>query len=442
MKKEIYFRKKSKRDFDELFHQEIETSERLRTGILIGLLGLEGVMLLVIYLFYKEEYFSLFSSHIAIYAVLIFMTIIVIYELILHYYRHYFRKKTNISYTLKGYINAFFEVSLLSLLLIFIIRYSQQVIILHTPAALTYFIFIILSTLRLDFKLALFTGLLSALEYILISLVFSGYSVQSETSGLWHTNIQILGQGLMLIIAGIASGFVASLIKKKMLASFYSVKEKNEVIDLFGQQISPQIAHEILNDKSGLTGRRQNVCIMFLDIRDFTPFSEHSEPEEVVAYLNNLFGFMIEIVQAHKGIINQFLGDGFMATFGAPVSDPDSVINAVEASREIVSRKTTEVKNGNIPQTRIGIGLHYGEAVTGNIGSAMRKQYSITGSVVNIASRIESLTKRFKAEVLVSEEVILTLDTNNRKEFNSLGQVKVKGSKKMISLYKLKEMDQ
>lgn len=436
---EIHFRKKSKGDFDDLFYQEIETSERLRTGVLIGLLGLEGIMLLVIYLFYQGEYFRLFSTHIALYAVLIFMTIIVIYELILHYYRHHIRKKTDISYTFKSYINAFFEISLLSLLLVFIIRYSQQVIILHTPAALTYFIFIILSTLRLDFKLSLFTGFLAALEYVLIALSFNGYSVQTETSGLLHSNIQILGQGLMLIIAGIASGFVASLIKKKMLASLYSVKEKNEVIDLFGQQISPQIAHEIMNDKSGHTGIRKNVCIMFLDIRDFTLFSEHREPEEVVTYLNNLFGFMIEIVQVHKGIINQFLGDGFMATFGAPVSDPDTVINAVEASREIISRKATEIKNGNIPQTRIGIGLHYGEAVTGNIGSAMRKQYSITGSVVNIASRIENLTKRFKTEVLVSEEVISTLDMNNRNLFHSIGEVKVKGSKKMISLYKLND---
>ncbi len=442
MKKEKSFRKERKIDFDELFHQEIETSERLRTGILIGLLGLEGIMLLVLYLFYHEEYFKLFSTHIAIYAVLIFMAIIVVYELLLHYYRYHFRRKTDSSYTFKGYLNAFFEVSLLSLLLMFIIRYSQQVIILHTPAALTYFIFIILSTLRLDFKLSLFTGLLSALEYIFISLFFYNYSIQSEASGLLHSNIQILGHGLMLIIAGIAAGFVAGLIKKKMFASLYSVKEKNEVIDLFGQQISPQIAHEILKDKSGHTGRRKNVCIMFLDIRNFTPFSEHREPEEVVSYLNNLFGFMIEIVQLHNGIINQFLGDGFMATFGAPVSDPDSINNAVKASQEIIRRKAIEVRNGNIPGTRIGIGLHYGEAVTGNIGSAMRKQYSITGSVVIIASRIESLTKRFNTEMLVSEEVVSNLDMNIREGFISVGTVKVKGSRKMISLYKLKEIDQ
>lgn len=441
MKKKSYAKKISKSDFDEIFHQEVETSERLRTGILIGLLGLEGVFLLILYLFYNNEYLRLFTTHIAIYAVLIFMAIIIIYELILHYYRSHCRKLIHYTSAFSGYLNVFFEVSLLSLLLIFIIKYSGQVIILHTPAALTYFIFIILSTLRLDFKLAMFTGLLSALEYILISIFFYNYSGQSETSGLIHTNIQFLGQGLMLIISGIASGFVASLINKKMLASFNSIKEKNEVIDLFGQQISPQIANEILKDKSGFTGRRKNVCIMFLDIRDFTPFSEHREPEEVVSYLNSLFGFMIEIVQAHNGIINQFLGDGFMATFGAPVSSTESCQSAVNASREIIRRLNIEINNGNIPRTRIGIGLHYGEAVTGNIGSDMRKQYSITGSVVIIASRIENLTKRFNTMMLASEEVISKLTDNTKKEFNSLGSVKVKGREKKVSLYNFKELN-
>ena len=439
MIKEIQSEKQQKEGFEELFYHELETSERFRILVMIGLLGLEGIMLLVIYLFYQDEYFRLFSTRIALYAVLIFMAIIVVYELILNYYRNQFRKRTTVPYELKGFINAFFEVSLLSMLLVFIIRYSHQVIILHTPAALTYFVFIILSTLRLDFKLSLFTGVLSALEYILISVFFRDYTIHSETSGILHTNIQIFGYGLLFVISGTASGFVASLIKKKMMASFLLVKEKNEVIDLFGQQISPQIAHEILKDKSGHTGRRKNVCIMFLDIRDFTPFSESRDPEEVVSYLNGLFGFMIEIVQKHNGIINQFLGDGFMATFGAPVSNSGSVINAVEASQEIVKRKTAEIKNGNIPPTRIGIGLHYGEAVTGNIGSAMRKQYSITGSVVNIASRIEKLTRQYNTEILVSEEVVSGLDEKTRKVFNSVGKVKVKGSEKLISLFRVKE---
>jgi adenylate cyclase len=208
-----------------------------------------------------------------------------------------------------------------------------------------------------------------------------------------------------MINTGIAAGFVADLIKKKMIISWNNIKEKNEIINLFGQQISPQIADNILKNRNELSGTRKKVCIMFLDIREFTPFVERKQPEEVVAYLNALFGFMIKIIETHHGLINQFLGDGFMATFGAPVSIENSSQHATEASLEIIHKINSEFDKGNIPKTRIGIGLHYGEAVTGNIGSSIRKQYSITGKVVIMASRIEQLNKKYNTQLLISEEV-------------------------------------
>jgi adenylate cyclase len=167
------------------------------------------------------------------------------------------------------------------------------------------------------------------------------------------TGMYYLGQGLIMVITGIAAGFVADLIRKKMIISWNSIKEKNEVIDLFGQQISTQIAENILNNKNELSGIKKNVCIMFLDIRGFTPFVERNKPEEVVAYLNALFGFMIDIVQEHHGVINQFLGDGFLATFGAPLSLENSSQHATEASVQIIEKVAAEVKKGSIPEIRI-----------------------------------------------------------------------------------------
>ncbi len=225
-----------------------------------------------------------------------------------------------------------------------------------------------------------------------------------------------------------------------MVISSENIKEKNEVIDLFGQQISPQIADSILRNNNELSGTRKQVCIMFLDIRQFAPFVEQHQPEEVVAYLNTLFGFMINIVQTHHGVINQFLGDGFMATFGAPVSIGNSSQHATEASQEIIDQMSKEYNKGNIPKTRIGIGLHYDEAVTGNIGSSARKQYSITGKVVIMASRIEQLNKKYDTSLLISEEVYNQLNNATQDAFTLLGSSKIKGSEKMVSLYKsLKE---
>jgi adenylate cyclase len=340
-----------------------------------------------------------------------------------------------------GYLNAFSEITLLTLLFVFIVEYSGQTVILISPATLTYFLFIVLSTLRLNFRLSVFTGALAAVEFVAVSVyystVFSNQPVDRFHPDL--TGMQYLGQGVILFISGIAAGFVADLIKKKIRVSWQHMKEKNEVIDLFGQQISPQIAGSILEKKQELSGTRKNVCVMFLDIRNFTPFVESHSPEEVVDYLNSLFSFMIDSVQRYDGVINQFLGDGFMATFGAPVSEGNISEKAVRASIDIIQKIKQENKAGKIPPTKIGIGLHYGEAVIGNIGSSIRKQYSITGNVVIMASRIEQLNKRWHSQLVISHEVFSQLAKDVKTVFMPQEPVKVKGIHRPVLLYVLNE---
>ena len=423
---------------EESFNAEITKSEKLRALILIGLLGLEAIFLLIIYLFYSDEYLNRFNNHIAIYAILIFTIIIIVYESVVHYL---ISKRSNL-FLMKSrifsYLNSFSEVSLLTILLIFIVEYSNQTTILLSPATLTYFIFIVLSIFRLNFKLSIFAGSIAAIEFIVVSIYYSTHfaNVPVDIAHPDLTGMQYLGQGLIMVITGIAAGFVADLIKKKMIVSWSNIKEKNEVIDLFGQQISPQIAENILTNQKELSGVRKKVCIMFLDIRGFTPFVEQHQPEEVVAYLNTLFGFMINIIESHNGVINQFLGDGFMATFGAPVSIENSSQHATFAAEEIIEKINSEYDKGNIPKTHIGIGLHYDEAVTGNIGSITRKQYSITGKVVIIASRIEQLNKKYNTNLIISEDVYSHLNSTSQDAFIGLGASTIKGSEKLISLYK------
>ena len=425
----------------ELYNAEIAGSERLRALILIGMLGLETILLMVIYFFYRNQYLKLFNNNIAFYAILIFTLLIIVYETVVHFF---IGKKMQVFFhhrSVFGYLNAFSEVTLLTLLFIFIVEYSGQTVILMAPATLTYFLFIVLSTLRLNFQLSVFTGGLAAIEFVAISVYYS--TVYSNLpADRFHpdlTGMQYLGQGVILLISGIAAGFVADLIKKKIRISLEHIKEKNEVIDLFGQQISPQIAGSILANKDELSGTRKNVCVMFLDIRNFTPFVESHSPEEVVAYLNSLFYFMIDSVQRYNGVINQFLGDGFMATFGAPVSEGNVAQNAVLASIKIIQKVKQENKTGNIPPTKIGIGLHHGEAVIGNIGSAARKQYSITGNVVIMASRIEQLNKRWHSQLVISQEVYVQLAEDVKAVFMLQEPVTVKGIHQPVLLYVFNE---
>lgn len=423
--------------FDKIYDKEILKSERKRSIILIALLLIEVVSLFVIYSLYKEEYLQVFKTNISIFAIIFFTTIIIAYDILINYIiglkSNFIIAKPEVF----GFINSFFEISLLTVLLVVIIEKTGNIFILNSPATLTYFIFIILSTFRLNFKLSVFSGLLAAIEFVSVAIFYSKSNISGVTSEYFstNTNIQFLGQGIILFISGIGAGFVANIIKSKMKITWETMKEKNEVINLFGQQISHSIADNILQNKNELLGVRKNVCIMFLDIRKFTNFVDNKQPEEVVAYLNSLFSFMIDIVEKHNGVINQFLGDGFMATFGAPVSIGNSSQNATNASSEIIEKLNIEYKKGNIRKTKIGIGLHYDEAVTGNIGSSLRKQYSITGKVVIMASRIEQLNKKYGTEFLLSEKVYTQLNEETKSNFKLIDKTKVKGSNDIITLY-------
>jgi adenylate cyclase len=144
---------------------------------------------------------------------------------------------------------------------------------------------------------------------------------------------------------------------------------EQQIRKLLDQQVSGAVARELLANNTNKPGERRYVCIMFLDVRDFTPMAEKMSPEELITFQNNAFGFMIDIIQKHHGHMNQLLGDGFMATFGAPVSEGNDCQNAYNAAREIIREVNERSKAGVIPKTRIGIGLHAGFVVTGNVGT-------------------------------------------------------------------------
>ena len=209
------------------------------------------------------------------------------------------------------------------------------------------------------------------------------------------------------------------------------VAERN-ISNLLNQQVSPEIASALIQDKP--QRQEQFVAVMFLDIRGFTPMAEKLNPEELIEYQNNVFGFMIEIIQKRHGNINQFMGDGFMATFGAPVSHGNDPRNAyfagVEIIQEIKERNTANI----IPQTMLGIGIHAGLVVTGNVGTESRKQYSVTGNTVIIAARVEQLNKTYNSQMIITEEVHSHLSETDLDVKPERHQVKVKGRKKPVNI--------
>ena len=210
----------------------------------------------------------------------------------------------------------------------------------------------------------------------------------------------------------------------------------HKIESLFGQQVSQEVAQEMIKSESDIDSKIMNVTAMFLDIRDFTVFADSREPEEVARFQNIVFSELIEIVRAYKGIVSQILGDGIYAIFGAPVEDKDHATHAVQAGFEMVNKVRELGTEGKIPKIKIGIGLNSGKVMAGNVGNETRKFYSLTGTNVIIAARIEQLNKQFNSQFLISENTFHAID-NTQFQFENLGKMSLKGIEKDIAVYKL-----
>ena len=424
--------------FEEEFALESLKSDKLRVTILIGAIISAILILILMISFFFEEFQVAFHGNFRGFLLAVFIVFgvnlcylfgerVVIDRLI--------KKRIKPSSVLK-YLSAFVETSIPTAGMIIGSQFLGPIYTLFTPAPFIYPLFISLSALRLNVRLCIFTGAVAGVEYSLLALYFirkaSGTSVEPILAGVPHH----LFKGFLLVLAGVVTGLVTVQIRKRILSSFAVVEERNRISRTFGEYVSPEVMGKLLDLKPDLRSENKNVCVMFLDIRDFTGFAEKRTPAEVVQYLESLFEFMIEIVNRHHGIINKFLGDGFMAVFGAPLSDGKDCKNALEAAREILERVHQEVQAGTILPTTVGIGLHAGEAVTGSIGSALRREYTVIGDVVNLAARIEKLNKRFDSQLLISEIVWQAVSGDQGKAV-PMGQVQVKGREQSIQVYQV-----
>jgi adenylate cyclase len=172
-----------------------------------------------------------------------------------------------------------------------------------------------------------------------------------------------------------------------------------------GRYFSPEVA-SLLAASPGAAAETRVVTVLFSDLRDFTTLSERLDGAEVVALLNAYHGRMVDVLFAFGGTLDKYLGDGLMAYFGAPVAQPDHPARAVRcalAMQAALARFNAERAGAGAPPLRMGIGLHTGPVVLGDVGAARRQEYTAIGDTVNVAARLEELTKTTPAEILVSE---------------------------------------
>ena len=303
-----------------------------------------------------------------------------------------------------------------------------------SAAILSYFFFIILSALSLDFRLSVFAGVVAALGYLALVLIYRD-QLPLGPGEPPESKVGYVMRPVFLLFGGIIAGLVAARIRSGILRSLHAAEERRRIVQMFGQHVSPAVVNQLLAQPTGLQSELRNVCILVLDIRNFTAFAETTAPDAIVNYLNRLWSNAVEIVNRHHGIVNKFLGDGFMAVFGAPLVMGNHCQNAINAARELVAEIKRATDVGEIPPTRIGIGLHSGEALVGNIGSAERREYTVIGDVVNVAFRIEQLNKELNSNFLVSESVQET--AGKLDGVDSSVSLPIRGRNAPVRIYKL-----
>ncbi len=209
---------------------------------------------------------------------------------------------------------------------------------------------------------------------------------------------------------------------------------------LFGQYVSKDVYDQLVANPSlaRLGGNRREMTVLFSDIRGFTAVSEHAQPEAIVGMLNEYFTRMVEIVFAHHGTLDKFVGDMVMALFGAPLDDPRHADHAVEAALDMVD--ALAVLNARWqaegrPALDIGIGINTGPMIAGNIGSNAIMSYTVIGDAVNLGSRLESLNKQYGTRIIISEATRKQLSCAC--EIRPLGDVVVKGKTEPVAIFQV-----
>jgi adenylate cyclase len=216
------------------------------------------------------------------------------------------------------------------------------------------------------------------------------------------------------------------------------LREKERITNTLGRHVGREVAHELLANESDLDGIEKEIAVLFSDIRGFTTRCEQISPKNAVRILNVFHSAMTEEIETNHGIMNQIIGDGLMAIFGATSTSARIADNAVDAAIAIMGRMpevNQHIEEMGFDAIRIGIGIHTGPAVIGVIGSPLRQIYTAIGDTVNTAARIEGKTKELKTRVLISESTWNQL--KHKPKGRKLPAQHIRGRKHEITLYRL-----
>jgi len=302
----------------------------------------------------------------------------------------------------------------------------NQTIKLKPPYVLAADVVLVLLTgLVLIFLLPMLSPLYATLATLAVTLVVVAVNLTT-----WYANLVLPMAGSLLLIASL---FALNM----SYGYFVETRSKQQINKLFGRYVSPELVEEMGQhpEQVSMEGESREMSVLFSDVRGFTTISEGLEPHELSRLMNEFLSPLTHVIYNHRGTVDKYMGDCIMAFWGAPLKDPDHARNALLAGMAMQARLAElqpHFKAQGWPEIHIGVGVNSGRMSVGNMGSEIRVAYTVMGDAVNLASRLEGITKQYGVGMIVGEA---TRDAVKDFVFRELDKVRVKGKDEPVAIF-------
>jgi class 3 adenylate cyclase len=282
-----------------------------------------------------------------------------------------------------------------------------------------------IESLGIDWVLALVVSLTISLELVLLVVRTLGTSLRDMQRA-----VERVGKGDLSARVPVVATDETGVLAQSFNRMVEGLGERETLREAFGAYVDPGLTERVLREGTDLAGEELDVSVLFLDVRDFTAFSERARPHEVVARLNELWELVVPALQRWHGQANKFIGDGLLAVFGAPDPLTDHAVCAVQAALDIARLVPERFGDG----VQVGIGVNTGRVVAGTVGGGGRIEFTVIGDTVNTAARVEQVTRETGDPVLITEATRARLP-GDRFEFERREPVALRGKSVPVQLW-------
>lgn len=312
--------------------------------------------------------------------------------------------KTGRWHPILRFVNTAAQITMLTMFLYIGTKEKGPTFALTTALPMLYCLAISITAFRLSPWLSFFAGVLAAVEIVAL---YAWFMAPKLTPQMVEINPALgwpamLARVIVLFAIGIACAVAANTLRRQIKKQTADQGRIHLLERTFGRLVAPEVARQILEDENWMKPSRRDAVIMFADLQGFTKYSEGKSPEEVADFLNRCWSVAADIVEKHGGVINKYLGDGFLAIFGVPLELVAAEKSAAATAAELDEALSPILHPENL---NLCIGLHAGPMIVGGIGSESRCEFTVIGSTVNLASRIEALNRPLETRCLTSEPV-------------------------------------